>query len=103
MISDTRNISTRGEVKGLAETPRSYILDTPAGKLRRNKCNLTPIPEKLCGKQNVEQPIQQTKTNESEDQSMSPQAENIVPPTFICSPIATRSRTGTTIRRPDYY
>ena len=61
----TRNISTRGEVKGLAETPRSYILDTPAGELRRNKCHLTPIPEKMCDKQNVEQPMpQQTKTKE---------------------------------------
>ena len=65
-ISDTRNISTRAEVKGLAETPRSYILDTPAGELRRNKCHLTPVPERMCDKHNVEQPMpQQTKTNNS--------------------------------------
>ena len=103
-ISDTRNISTRAEVKGLAETPRSYILDTPAGELRRNKCHLTPVPERMCDKQNVEQPMpQQTKSNDSINQPESPQADNTASPTFMRSPIATRSRTGTKIRPPDYY
>ena len=41
-ISDSRKLGT---VKEKAYTPRSYIVQTPAGQLRRNRRHLRFIPE----------------------------------------------------------
>ena len=40
--TDSKN--TRGYVTSPANTPRSYVVDTPAGQLRRNRSHLTIIP-----------------------------------------------------------
>lgn len=43
-VSD--NEHTRGEVLSpAAVTPRSYIVNTPSGQLRRNSRHLVPVPE----------------------------------------------------------
>jgi len=52
MLSDDMNvwISSRGEpvqgkVVSSADTPRSYVIDTPSGQLHRNRHHLTPLPD----------------------------------------------------------
>ena len=41
---NTDGKNTRGYVTSSANTPRSYLVDTPAGQLRRNRSHLTIIP-----------------------------------------------------------
>ena len=73
---------TPGIVVAQANTPRSYVVNTRAGQVRRNRRHLTAVPE--------DTPTQQ---------------EPCAPPSQSRSPIATRSRTGTVVRPPDrlYY
>lgn len=68
---------TSGTIESPAETPRSYVVETPSGMLRRNRSHLIPL--------NGDPP------------SHSPPLTLNVPR----SPIMTRSRTGTEIRPPD--
>ena len=71
-----------GQVVRPADTPRSYIVDTPNGQVRRNRLHLNS------------QPDNSTRSRTDEDQP------NSTPP---CSPIMTRSHTNTTIRPPDRF
>ena len=71
---------TRGRVVSDADTPRSYMVNTPTGLVRRTRQHLNIVPE-------------QTQT----DQSEVPESTQEVPR----SPIRTRSRTGTPINPPD--
>ena len=70
------NAQTPGQIICPATTPRSYIVDTPTGQLRRNRThlNLTPTSEP-----------QETNSTDSS------------------SPIMTHSRTGTSIHPPDRF
>ena len=86
MLSDDTNvwISSQGEpvqgrVVSSADTPRSYVVDTPSGQLRRNRHHLTPLP----GPSPVTQPPQTSEQPE--------------PPRRIM----TRSQTGTPICPPE--
>ena len=74
----------RGTVTTSAEQPRSNVVSTPSGDVRRNQSQLIVPP---------------TDTSES-TQDLSLEA----PPTAPCSPkiIQTRSRTGTEIVTPNY-
>ena len=45
--SDNKGESIRGVVSSQAETPRSYIVHTPSGQLKRNSRHLAPVPEDL--------------------------------------------------------
>lgn len=74
----TGNQQIPGRVVSSASAPRSYLVTTPSGDIRRNRSHLNPIPQ---SNSNTEQPDSNT------------------PP----SPIQTRSRTGTAIRPPDRY
>lgn len=38
----------RGTVVSSSSTPRSYIIDTPSGTLRRNRYHLSPTPKSFC-------------------------------------------------------
>ncbi len=85
-----------GRVAELADTPRSYVIETPTGQVQRNLHPLNTVPEH---------------TSQSEDQANSVLREepqdfnnNHSPPTTQRpkSPIITRSRSGTRTYRPDY-
>ncbi len=44
-ITTDQNQPTRGRVTSPAEEPRSYVVDTPTGQVRRNCHQLNPIPD----------------------------------------------------------
>ena len=67
---------TSGRVVSSASTPRSYIVETPTGHIRRNRCDI---------------------------KVMSPTPEINRPVTLEPSRIMTRSQTGTVIKPPTRY
>ena len=72
----------RGRVVTAAETPRSYVVDTPTGEVRRNRSQLRVIPDT-------------TPPERQPTPTAMPQPAPITP-----NVIMTRSRTGTEIRPP---
>ena len=72
---------TPGQINSHANTPRSYIVNTPGGQIRRNRQHLNIIPDNA----NDNQP---SPPNSNSETSMLP------------GPL-TRSRTGTDIHPPD--
>ena len=89
-----------GRVVELADTPRSYVIETPTGQVQRNRHHLNTVPEH---------------TSQSEDQANSrdtkePQVQTRLQLLIIHfqlhkrhkSPIITRSCSGTLTYRPDY-
>ena len=69
---NTHGHQSQGQIRNRANAPRSYVIDTPTGTIRRNRSQLNIIPD------------QRTPSS-----SMSSR-----------EPILTRSRTGTTIADP---
>jgi len=69
------NQPVTGRVVSPASTPRSYVVETPTGQVRRNRQHLNRMPES-------HEPIDQTEHSTRD-------------------PIMTRTRTGTVIRPPD--
>ncbi|KAL5502158.1 hypothetical protein EMCRGX_G008882 [Ephydatia muelleri] len=78
-----------GTVTAPASTPRSYLVQTPAGQLRRNRSHLTEIPS-----------LEDAEEASTEDQPSEPDETEPVPQAPPRSPIMTRTRTGTVIRPP---
>ena len=74
----------KGRVVSSAEHPRSYVVETPTGEIRRNRSHINVVPEQA----ETEQP-------EAEAPQASRSAEP--PPNTIM----TRSRSGAQIRPPD--
>ncbi len=72
----TDNSHSPGHVNGSAGTPRSYLVETPSGQVRRNRAHLTVVP-------NGQPP------------------ERLPIPIPARSPIVTRSQTGTKVTAPD--
>ena len=70
-----------GTVIQPADTPRSYIVNTPSGQIRRNRQHLNIVPTQ-------QEPTDQT----------NPPDQTVIP---IRDPIVTRSRSGTAILPPD--
>ena len=67
-----------GQVLSPAGAPRSYVVDTSAGHIRRNRSQLNVMPDINC-------------------------STDTTTPTTSRSPIMTRSRTGTAVTLPDRY
>ena len=69
-----------------ADTPRSYIVSTPSGQVRRNSQHLVPVPERVESQDAKHQPSQATE-------------QNVVPdlpaPTLVRDSIMTSSKAGT--------
>ena len=74
----TEGQKTQGQVVSQADAPRSYLVDTPTGQIRRNRRHLNKVPDSSSVSTN----------SESISNTPSPNV------------IMTRSRTGTTIRPP---
>lgn len=73
----------RGTVTASAEQPRSYLVSTPSGDLRRNRSQLNIVPPTTEGAPGL-----------TREQSPAPQPSP--------QKIMTRSRTGTDVSKPDY-
>ena len=71
-----------GTVVSSAPAPRSYLVNTPTGQVRRNRRDLVPIPE---------------------EQSLEQHSEPTTAHRGTRSPILTRSKTGTIVRPPDWF
>ena len=76
ITGDTQPIS--GRVNTFADTPRSYLVETPSGQVRRNRHHLNKVPET----------------------SHLSESSNTIPSPNV---IMTRSRTGTFIHPPDRF
>jgi hypothetical protein len=70
-----------GRVVSPANSPRSYVVDTPTGVVRRNRQHLNVAPEK---------------SEDSESESNKPSTEQSQP-----NRIVTRSQTGTVVKPPE--
>ena len=74
---NTQRSQVSGQVVSTAATPRSYIIDVPTGRVRRNRAHIIP------------QPI--TSTNNDEPSSHDTDSNRII----------TRTRSGASVRPPD--
>ena len=81
------NRQVRGTVAGPAEQPRSYLVSTPSGDLRRNRSHLNIVPPS---------------TADVPEQPPTTQPGSTTPSTPPPSPIMTRSRTGHSAALPNY-
>ena len=82
MVITTEKQPVEGRVVEPAEAPRSYIVETPSGEVRRNRSQLNIVPEHSS---TVEPEVGSSPTSVRE------QPRRIV----------TRSQTGTAIRPPE--
>ncbi len=82
VVITTDNQPVGGRVVQAAETPRSYIVETPSGEVRRNRSQLNILPEN---------PTEGSGANSDESDNVRDEPRRIV----------TRSQTGTVIRPPD--
>ena len=73
---NTNNPPTKGRVVAHANAPRSYVVDTPSGAIRRNRSQLNVVPQPAPSSDST--PLRSTR-----------------------EPIMTRSRTGTSISPPN--
>ena len=79
------------------KTPRSYVVHTPSGQLRRNSRHLVPVPEERTAREKLlskgGQHLRLSKpTTSTTDQLPS-----------VCSPIMTQQRSGIKINPPLRY
>ena len=90
---NTGSEPVRGTVTAPTEQPRSYMVNTPSGELRRNRSQLNIVPPGT----------PRSTPNLSAPTSPDP-PDSVSSPTPPHSPprIMTRSRTGTEVAMPDY-
>ena len=90
-VSSGGNDHIRGKVTSSANTPRSYIVETPSGEVRRTQEHLVPVPE--------ETHVGQKSIVVSQEEPAVDERSNYSTPS---SPIASRTRlkTGVSIRPP---
>ena len=91
-----------GPVEGIvvsqADRPRSYVVETPTGRVERNRYNIRVKPSATEGNE-----LDQLNQPQDSSEQSSPGVR--LNPTFDTTPkrILTRSQTGTAIHNPDYY
>ena len=86
VVVTTDSCPVQGRVVTPAESPRSYIVETPSGDLRRNRSQLNVMPD------SPELPV---------TESDQPVCDNQTEPPPVPRRIVTRSQTGTTITPPE--
>ena len=82
----------QGRILSSGETPRSYVVDTPTGQVRRNRSRLNLITESPRIQEESDRIVYQIPDSPTPDK---PETQS--PPRQIM----TRSQTGTTIHPPD--
>ena len=85
---ETRGDQIPGQIQQPASTPRSYVIETPSGELRRNRAHLRVRTDL---QPSVDIPTTDTPTAERE----------LSQPFTVYSGPVTRSQTGATLRPPD--
>jgi hypothetical protein len=104
-VSSGGNDRIRGKVTSSANTPRSYIVETPSGEVRRTREHLVPVPEETHVGQKSTVPVPeethvgQKSTVVSQEEPAVDERSNYSTPS---SPIASRTRlkTGVSILPP---
>ena len=87
---------TPGQIVGPTLAPRSYLVETSSGLLRRNRSHLTEIPDNP-------EPNEELTPQDLPPSLPQPEPETQAQPEAPRSPVATRSHTGTAIRPPLRY
>ena len=91
VVLNSEDHPTEGRVVRPAETPRSYVVQTPSGELRRNRSQLTVLPD-------------QPQSSSEPDTGQENTTTTTTPPTPPTPPrMSTRSRTGISVEPPDRY
>jgi len=96
----------RGRVVAAADTPRSYLVNTPSGVIRRNQQHLRAVPES--SDNTSPDPVEENRSEDALPDCDRPEvpAGTEDPPTIIRgsgSRVTTRSQTGTAIVPPKRY
>ena len=104
--SDVWITSGREPIKGSivepAAAPRSHLVETPSGRIRRNRRHSNINPKK--GTVETSRQMEQVSNAESnQEQTEEPTAPATVGPEPIREPIMTRSRTGAPINPPERF
>ena len=94
----TDNHPVEGRVVQPASAPRSYVVETPSGEVRRNRSQLNVLPDQSTVEQST--PSQSDNSERPADDNQS-QEQNQESATAEPRRIQTRSQTGTAIRPPD--
>ena len=84
-----------GTVVAPAQTPRSYVVDTPSGQVERNRRHLNIVPS-----QKESQDTPSTITDGTEQATGTSTEPEQSQPSKV---FMTRSKTGTTLHQPDWY
>ena len=84
-----------GTVVAPAQTPRSYMVDTPSGQVERNRRHLNIVPS-----QEESQTTLSTVTNDAEQANEHATEPEQSQPLKV---FMTHSKTGTTLHQPDWY
>jgi len=93
---DKRNISrSRGVVKNSADTPRSYLVETPQGVLRRNRQMHVVLPEDD-NTPRTNMPVNDTDPHTESHVVQEPECSHVPAPSNV-----TITRSGRTSRPPD--
>ena len=94
-----------GQVMKSEDTPRSYIISTPSGPVRRSRRHLVSIPEREEDQEAKHHPSQEAEHHPSQETEYHPsqEAEQDIIPAPARDPIMTRSKTGTKIACPVQY
>ncbi len=89
-----------GRMVELADTPRSYVIETPTGQVQRNRHHINTVPE------HTSQSEDQVNSRDNGGATSSNETPTIDHSPLTTqrhkSPIITRSRSGTRTYRPDY-
>ena len=94
----TDNHPSNGRVVTSAGTPRSYVVETPNGEVRRNRSHLNIVPDHA----NDRPEEDDTPANDSPEEEDTPKNSATDRPGPTQRRIMTRSQTGTAIVPPNY-
>ena len=98
-VSNPSGERSQGHVIAPANTPRSYVVETPTGEVRRNRSHIVPQVPMPSTENQIPKETDNEAGSSSSDQAG--HSRNQIP--RARSPIATRLRTGTKILPPERY
>ena len=102
-VSSPKGERSQGHVIAPANTPRSYVVETPTGEVKRNSSHLVPripVPNNESGIKESKNAVNEAGSTSKEIDQTDHSKEQIP---RMHSPIATRLRTGTKIHPPERY
>lgn len=76
-----KDMSERGTVVSTAGTPRSYLIDTPRGTLRRNRFHLSPTPNSPVISSDLPDLTEMQASSHSAGLMVTPESQKVCQPT----------------------